>query len=1040
MPTASAIREHLAELPYNSMYLQLLETQCQKEGGIVPFVGAGFSAAFGYPQWGPFLLDTTANPAFKVAIQEKLDTFNYEGAASLVREKLGWRLFEDLLRDAFEDKRLPADPLKGAVAQLPKFRPGPVVTTNFDRVIEKVFRDAGRPLMAIWHSQAVKGSEALQHNRALLLKMHGDWEDSDNRVLTNEEYEAAYGDLRPEKIDYKRPLPQLLNILLPSRSCLFLGCSLKQDRTMTMLKTIAAQYKTMHFAVVEVPEKKEEFEQRQKELSDLGICPIWYPFGERHASIEPLLEYLAVKSVSGVVKVYSTLERKEPPNNIPMPPNATVGRAEEILELTAMLSGARLVMITGAGGCGKSRVVIEVARETRFKFPEGVWYVDLADLSEKADKEELVPARIGSIAGIPQQPSRPPLEALVDHFGQGRHLLLLDNCEHLASSCAKLVVELLARCPRLQVLGTSRSALMLSEERVYPLSTLPVPEEGLDLAAIQANESVKLFKERAGARFHVNESNGDMVAALCRTLDGIPLAIEVAAARLGVQSVAQMNKESQNLMNMLAGVQVDDLRNWHTVNAALEWSYRLLTKPSRDFLRSLAVFDGGWTEQRATALYASRLKKTKSTVDLLQKLLDNSMVVSRDIKGVQRFRLLEPVRQFLKAKLTEKEIAEYGDKHAAIFAALAEESSSELLKVDQAKWLDTLQSEVDNLRAAFRWAVENKHAETALRLTAYVWRFLEIRGYFAEGRKRAEEAIGMNGADGHPELLERALSGAGWLAYRQADFADAQSLIERALDLAEANGNGAGISNALNDLGNICRIHGNYDAAREHFSRCLDMVKENPNKRMFAVVLYNLGAIALDQGDLEEASRKLAQSLDSFRDQSNKREIAFPLRSLAEIALLRGDLELARDYAGESLAIREELKDSKGRADTLCSLAWIEIRAGNPVEARAHLKESLALAKAIGDRRTLSEALEVGALVHSGEDDHAVAVQLVAGARHVRERLGFVLPPVRKKFIDEISTMAKGRMTSSEYQGFQQRGASRDSNALIDLANLRANP
>lgn len=390
------------------------------------------------------------------------------------------------------------------------------------------------------------------------------------------------------------------------------------------------------------------------------------------------------------------------------------------------------------------------------------------------------------------------------------------------------------------------------------------------------------------------------------------------------------------------------------------------------------------------------------------------MVVSRDVKGVQRFRLLEPVRQFVKGKLTAKELAEYGDKHAATFAALAEKSSSELLKVDQAQWLNTLQWEIDNLRAAFRWAVEHKDAETALRLTAYVWRFLEIRGYFTEGRQRATEAIGMNGAEEYPELLERALSGAGWLAYRQADFAEAQSLIERALVLAQTIGNRAEISNALNDLGNICRIHGAYDTAREHLSRCLEMEKENPDKRMFAVVLYNLGAVALDQGDLEEASRKLA--------------------------LLRGDPDLARDYAAESLTIRKELKDSKGRADTLCSMAWIEIRAGNPAKAREHLTESLALAKAIGDRRTLSEALEIAALVHSSEGDHAVAVQLVAGARHVRERLGFVLPPVRQTFIGEIAARAKARMTESEYDGLQQRGALRDSNALIDLANHRVDP
>ncbi len=275
-------------------------------------------------------------------------------------------------------------------------------------------------------------------------------------------------------------------------------------------------------------------------------------------------------------------------------------------------------------------------------------------------------------------------------------------------------------------------------------------------------------------------------------------------------------------------------------------------------------------------------------MDLLQKLLDNSMVVSREVKGVQRFRLLEPVRQFLKAKLTAKEIQEYGDKHAAIFAALAEESSSQLLKVDQAKWLDTLQSEVDNLRAAFRWTVEHKNAETALRLIAYVWRFFEIRGYFTEGRQRAAEAIGMSGADQHPELLEGALSGAGWLAYRQADFAEAQSLIERALKLAELNGNGAGVSNALNDLGNIFRIHGNYDAAREHLLRCLAMEKENPNKRMFAVVLYNLGAV---QRWTRETWRKHRENWRRawIRSAINRieREIAFPLRSLAEIALLR---------------------------------------------------------------------------------------------------------------------------------------------------------
>ncbi len=1033
MPSVEAIPELLGDIGFNAMYLGKLAEQCQKEGGIVPFVGAGMSAPFGFPQWGEFLLGTANNQELKAEIQERLDALEYEEAASLVGDKLGWRAFEDLLRRSFNDEKLPVS-LAGAVTQLAKFRPGPIVTTNFDHVLETAFRDAGRPLLPIWHSHAVRGAEALQHNRPLLLKMHGDWEDSENRILTRKQYEDAYGDLDTEHIDHRRPLPQLLNILLPSRSCLFLGCSLKQDRTMRLLKTIAEQYRTMHFAAVEKPKTESEFEARSRELSNLGICPIWYPY-QRHDLLDPLLGYLAAKSMAGLAASSFRVPAppREPPNNIPRPPNETVGRYDEIHQLSSMLKGVRLVMIVGGGGCGKSRIAIEVAQEVRLGFPDGVWYVDLAELSEKADKENLVPARIGSVAGIPQQPSRPPLEALVDRFSQGKHLLIMDNCEHLVTSCRKLLAELLERCAELHVLGTSRTVLALAEERVYPLATLETPELGMELSDIVANESVQLFKARARVGFEITEANASVIAELCRHLDGIPLAIEVAAARLGVRSVAQMNKESRSLMTLLEGVEVDDLRHWRTVNAAIEWSYSLLSKPLRDFLRSLAVFDGGWTEERATALYAERLKKPGGTVNLLQKLLDNSMVVSREVNISQRFRMLEPVRQFMKEKLSAKELASYEAKHAVIFSGLVEESSGQLLKGDQSQWLDTLQSEVDNIRAAFRWALEHKDVQTALRMAAHAWRFLEIRGYFAEGRQRMSEAIGLEGADAHPLLLERALSGAGWLAYRQADFTAAKSWMERALALAEKNQNRAGISNARNDLGNVARIHGQAALAREHLTASLEMERENGNQRMVAVALYNLGAVALDQGDLEEASRKLSQSLDSFREQANSREIAFPLRSLAEVALLRDEAGLAREYAEESLAIRRGLKDSKGCADTLATIAWIEVRAGHAEVAIERVAECLALAKAIADQRTLSEALEIAALVHSKRGNDAVVVQLTAGTARIRARLGFALPPVRKTFIDEIIAAARSHMTDSEYNGLWRRGESREVRGLVDI-------
>lgn len=1024
MPTALDIAEALGAIGHNALYLPDLVKRCQT-GGIVPFVGAGMSRPL-FPLWGDFLLGTATNPKLQAEIKTKLDAVEYEEAASLLHERLGWRLFEDLLRDAFADKHLPAAGVTGAVTRLAEFCPGPLVTTNFDRVIETAFAQAGKPLLPVWHSQAIKGAEALQRNEPFLLKLHGDWQDMQNRVLTREEYEAAYGDADVARIDYTRAIPQLLSILLPGRSCLFLGCSLQQDRTMSILKIVARTYRTTHFAAVKRPSDEDEFQTRIQQLSNLGICPIWYP---EHDWLDPLLEYLARKSLASPRRgLPSPTTRPEPPNNIPRPPNLTVGRVEEIRQIGAMVGGARLVTIVGTGGCGKTRVAMEVAQQIRHDFPDGVWYVDLANLSEKADKEQLLPARLGSIAGVPQQPGRPPLIALVERFATGKYLCILDNCEHLVDSCNKLISDLLQGCPGFRFLATSRRPLESAEQRLYPLTTLRVPDPEASWQTLSENESVQLFKARAGKAFVVTSDNAVSVAQLCRALDGLPLAIELAAARLGVRSVQQMNKESRTLLDSLKGVRIDDLRHWRTLNAALEWSYRLLSEPLRKFLQPLAIFDGGWTEEGAAAIYAS------GTVDMLQELLDNSMIVSQESKEVARFRLLEPVRQFVRAKLTPAEATEYQRRHASIFAALAEKAGPQLSKGDQANWLSIMQQEIDNFRAAFRWALEDGDTETALRLTGSLWRFLEIRGYFTEGRGRAAEAIAMAEAENHPALLERALSGAGWLAYRQADFAQSEGLLTRALAIAESLADGPEIANALNDLGNIARIHGNYELARERIGRCLEWERQVGNRRMIGVALYNLGAIALDEGNLDEASRKLAESLEEFREQSNSREIAFPLRGLAEVALFRGELDLARDYAGESLEIRIALKDSKGRADTLCTLAWIEIEDDNLPAAWTMLQESLSWAKAISDRRTISEALEVAALAHSHQGNAATATQLLAGAARIRKRIGFGTPPVRKTFLDAIVMAARQQLGDLEYKGQHARGTSRETDTLIEMA------
>lgn len=1035
VPTAATISGRLGEIRRNAMYFPQLVERCQSDE-VIPFIGAGMSMPT-FPLWGKFLLGTADKSGAKLKedIRAKLSRFEYEEAASLARERLGWRLFEDLLQETFADKHFSSHKITGALSWLTHFKPGPLVTTNFDRMIESVFHDAGLPLMAVWHSYAIQGTKAFQRKQPFLLKLHGDWEDIEHRVLTKEDYNSAYGDGTAAKLDYELPIPQLLNILLSSRICLFLGCSLKQDRTIAILRLITDRHKTEHYAAVPLPEGDAATDDREQELSNMGIRPIWYPPEAGHAWLSPLLEYLAAKSRTPPRKAFLSGETHwEPPNNISKLTNNTLGRQEEIQQVANMLSGARLVMILGTGGCGKTRVAIEVAQHVKSRFQHGAWFADLANLSEKADQENLIPARIGSIVNIPQQPGRPPLDALVEKFGSDRHLLVLDNCEHLVTSCSALIAELITNCPNVRILATSRKALDVSDQQTYPLAPLRVPEANLALSELEENESVRLFLARAGKKFQLTEANAEAVTGLCRALDGLPLAIEIAAARLGVRSVQQMNKESRALMTLLEGVKADNLRHWGTLDAALEWSYKLLPKSLRDFLRPLAIFDGGWTEEWAEKIYEGHSQKKWSVAHMLQKLLDDSMVTSREAGGVTRFRMLEPVRQFVRKKLTRAEAEEHERNHALCFAFLAEQAEVQLLKGDQAKWLALLQLEIDNIRGAFRWAKERRDAETALRIAGSIWRFFEIRGPFDEGRGRAEEAIDMDEARQYPELLEKALSGGGWLAYRESDFAQAETLLTAALSLAEQLGNQARISNASNDLGNIARIRGQYDLARQRLTRCLESARLQDNKRMISVSVYNLGAVALEEYNLDEAARRLAESLEGFRDQANARESAFPLRALAEIALLRGDLNLARDYAQESLHIRKSLNDSRGRAETLSTLAWIEIHEGKFPLATEYLKDCFAFAKAISDRRTISEALEIAALALFRIRNIPAAAQLLAGAGRIRQRIGFAVQLPRKKFIDAIIAAAEIQLGSAEFQGLRARGESRDTDALIALA------
>jgi predicted ATPase len=989
------------------------------------------SRPFGFPLWSQFLLETAATANMTGRIKELLDATppQYEEAASELCRALGSHGFQDSLAAHFGDHVIADKSLAGAVTELVNFPPSFIITTNFDRVVETVFKRAKKDLSSLFHPHIKRGHEYHQKGLPALIKLHGDWSQLDSRILTNDEYQAAYGDETGTEIDFSRAIPGLLYSVFTGNCCLFLGCSLHQDRTVQLLRRITNQIKTLvHYAVVEEPASHEAFAERNDELQAQGICPLWYPHGKRDR-IQPLLSYIGQKARDGLqIALSKRIRENRSRHSIPDRDNDSeiVGRGAEIQQVSQMLSASRCVTITGVGGCGKSRVAIEVASAIKNRYEDGIRFIPLADLSKKADRERVLASRIGKVFGIPEQAGHPPHEALAEHLAAGHYLIVLDNCEHLIDSCREMTDYLLQQCHSLTILTTSRRPLKIRQERLYPLAPLATPDpETTEINEIRSNESVQLFVQSAAIRspgYAVDTSNALSIATICRALDGIPLAIEVAAARLGVLSVEDMSHETRGLLNKIGDLKSGGLHRWKTLIAALRWSYSLLDRDQQAFMRSLAVFDGGWTARAADAVYPRRRSDSVSALDHLQFLYDNSLIVSAEVNGAKRFRFLEPVRQFAVKQISPAERTECGRGHARFFLQFAEEAAPEILKQDQALWLDKLQTEVDNFRAARDWAVESNNAEVGLRLFAALWRFIEIRGGgLEEGRKGAAAVLKMPDADHMPELKSKVLSGAGMLAYRQGDFDAAEGMFNESLKIEEQLRNSRGIANALNDLGNVANRKKAYDRAHALYTRSLELHQETGNDRGAAAAKFNLGDIALSLGDYEGARRLFEESVQEFERDHNERDCAFPLNGLAQASIALQDLALASEYANRSLSIRRNVKDSKGIGDTLRTLAWISIDAKDFTQAKERLSESLTYTRSIKDQRGIADALDLFALLDFDRGQPVSAIRLFAAAAHLRGNLEYA-PKVRVLRRESALAEAHDLVGEQEYTANWLRG------------------
>jgi predicted ATPase/DNA-binding SARP family transcriptional activator/DNA-binding CsgD family transcriptional regulator len=654
-------------------------------------------------------------------------------------------------------------------------------------------------------------------------------------------------------------------------------------------------------------------------------------------------------------------------HNLPTPRTSFVGREKEMLEVKRALAMTRLLTLTGAGGSGKTRLALEVARDLVGSYPDGVWLVELAGLSEGA----LVPQAVAGALGVREQPGRSLTDTLVEALHRKQMLLVLDNCEHLVKAVAQLVDVLLDSCPRLRIMATSREALGVAGEVVWRVPPLSIPDPDLLPTAreLESYESARLFAERARQRdpsFALTPENAQAVAAVCRRLDGIPLAVELAAVRVGALAVAEIAGRIEDSLGLLTSGGRTAVPRQRTLRGALEWSHDLLSESERILFRRLSAFAGGWTLEAAETMGLGDGVAPGDVLELLSRLVDKSLVMTETTgNGMLRYRMLEPVRQYAQEELEGSGEAEaVWRTHAEFFLTLGEEAEPHLRGPEQAAWFERLETEHDNLRSALSWAFGRGETELGLRLGGallFFWSWLG--GHVSEGRRWLERGLARGGA-AETSVRAKALNALAHMAFIHDDYGLATALDEEALALYRE----------ARDIGGIAKC------------------------------LTGLGEQAAVQGDYQRATRLLEESLASFREGEDHSGAAFALSRLAQIAISSTHYTRATELLEESLALNREVGNGRGIAFCLSILGYTSIRLGDPVRARRLLEESIALVRQaqLAEDAYTTFALGLAAML---KGEHERAEQFIAE--------GFVLARDRQNKLHTIQGIETAAMLAA---------------------------
>ena len=696
------------------------------------------------------------------------------------------------------------------------------------------------------------------------------------------------------------------------------------------------------------------------------------------------------------------------PTNLPAQPNALLGRDDDLRALAPRLTdpATRLLTLTGPGGVGKTRLALQLAADTVDAFPDGVFLVGLAALSDPA----LLSVQIADTLGVREEGGSGLREALTAFLAGKRLLLVLDNLEQFRplAPAARLVADLLAAAPGLTVLATSRAPLRLRTEQEAPVAPLPTPgpaaTAGDDpVAALAGNPAVGLFVERARAArpgFALAPGNAAAVAEIVRRLDGLPLAIELAAARSRVLAPAELARRLGGALDLLATRAADAPDRQQTLRATIAWSHDLLAPGEQALFRRLSVFPGGCTLEAAEAVADVPTPLGADPLDGIDRLVEQSLLRAEEAGDGTRYRMLETLRAYGRERLAE------AGEEAALLAArdrwlhdLVVEAGAHLIQADAAAWFDRLEAEHANLAASFADALEGGRAGDGLATAAQLWGFWRSRGHLAEGRAWLDRLLAAAVAPTEPRL--HGLEGAAMIASDQGEHAVAAERLEEAVDLARQLGDEARLAVALNLLGSVRDRQGRLEEAAALLRQSLELGRAQGDRRAEAGTLNNLAIVLHNQGDLAEASRLLEASLRIKQEMGNRLGMSVTVSNLAVLAHDQGDVPGAVRWLEEAIALDREIGNPSGLADDLDNLGGIHVSGGDPPRGAALLAEALATRREIGDRYSLPYSLANVAALAAAVGDHDVAARLSGAQAALLAETGTVPPPPEQARIAE---------------------------------------